>query len=65
LFVSIHVQGKTPIAGKRSVGFSLWRPGKIDWFDPDADAPPLTYKVVSNERSFGKRSASIPSIRVM
>jgi hypothetical protein len=38
-----HVQGKTPIAGKRSVGFSLWRPGKIDWFDLDADAPPLRY----------------------
>jgi len=38
-----HVQGKTPIAGKRPVGFSLWRPGQIDWFDPDADAPPLRY----------------------
>jgi hypothetical protein len=38
-----HVQGKTPIAGKRPVGFSLWRLGQIDWFDPDADAPPLRY----------------------
>jgi hypothetical protein len=38
-----HVQGKTPIAGRRAVGLSLWRPGDIDWLSPDVNAPLLRY----------------------
>jgi hypothetical protein len=38
-----HVQGNTPIAGRRSVGFSLWNPDEIDWFAADPDAPPLRF----------------------
>jgi hypothetical protein len=37
------VQGKTPVAGKRPVGLSLWRPAHTDWLAPDEDAPPLRY----------------------
>jgi hypothetical protein len=38
-----HVQGKTPIAGRRPVGLSLWRRGHIDWLSPDTDAPSVCY----------------------
>lgn len=38
-----HVQGQTPVAGRRSVGFSLWHPDRTDWLGaPNAD-PPLRY----------------------
>lgn len=38
-----YVQGQTPIAGRRSVGFSLWKPARKDWLAPDGDAPALRY----------------------
>lgn len=38
-----HVQGATPIAGRRPVGFSLWRPARAAWLDGDEDAPPTRY----------------------
>jgi hypothetical protein len=38
-----HVQGQTPVAGRRSVGLSLWQPGRTDWLESDKDAPPLSY----------------------
>jgi hypothetical protein len=38
-----HVQGQTPVAGRRSVGFSLWQPARKDWLTPDPDAPALRY----------------------
>jgi hypothetical protein len=38
-----HVQGQTPVAGRRSIGFSLWQPARKDWLAPDADAPALRY----------------------
>jgi len=38
-----YVQGQTPIAGRRSVGFSLWAPARKDWLTPDADGPLLRY----------------------
>lgn len=38
-----HVQGKTPVAGRRAVGLSLWRPATKAWLQPDADAPMLKY----------------------
>jgi hypothetical protein len=38
-----HVQGQTPVAGRRSVGFSLWQPARKDWLTPDHDAPALRY----------------------
>jgi hypothetical protein len=37
------VQGQTPVAGRRPVGFSLWQPARVDWLAPDKDAPPLHY----------------------
>lgn len=38
-----HVQGKTPVAGRRAVGFSLWQPASRGWLQPDSNAPALTY----------------------
>jgi hypothetical protein len=38
-----YVQGQTPVAGRRSVGFSLWQPARKDWLTPDGDAPVLRY----------------------
>jgi hypothetical protein len=38
-----HVQGKTPVAGRRAVGFSLWRPASKTWLQRDSDAPALRY----------------------
>jgi hypothetical protein len=38
-----YVQGQTPAAGRRSVGFSLWQPARKDWLAPDGDAPVLRY----------------------
>jgi hypothetical protein len=38
-----HVQGGTPAAGRRPVGFSLWQPLRKDWLTPDGDAPALRY----------------------
>ncbi len=38
-----HVQGRTPVAGRRSIGFSLWQPARADWLTPDPDAPRLHY----------------------
>jgi hypothetical protein len=38
-----HVQGHTPVAGRRSVGLSLWQVGRTDWHSPDPDAPHLRY----------------------
>jgi hypothetical protein len=37
------VQGQTPVAGKRSVGFSLWELARTDWLAPNEDEPPLSY----------------------
>jgi hypothetical protein len=38
-----YVQGQTPIAGRRTVGFSLWQPARKDWLVHDGDAPSLRY----------------------
>jgi hypothetical protein len=38
-----HVQGKTPVAGRRAVGFSLWQPASKTWLQPDSAAPALKY----------------------
>lgn len=40
----LHVSGGMPAAGRRVVGFSLWRPSPdADWLEPDASEPALTY----------------------
>lgn len=40
----LHVSGGMPAAGRRIVGFSLWRPGlDVDWLEADASEPSLTY----------------------
>ncbi|MEJ2436280.1 MAG: hypothetical protein P8Y53_25210, partial [Pseudolabrys sp.] len=39
----LYVQGQMPVAGRRSVGFSLWQPARKDWLAPDGDAPALRY----------------------
>ncbi len=40
----LHVSGGMPAAGRRAVGFSLWRPGAdADWLEADASEPALTY----------------------
>lgn len=38
-----YVQGKTPVAGRRAVGLSLWRPISKTWLQSDAEAPSLKY----------------------
>lgn len=38
-----HVQGKTPTAGRRSAGLSLWNLSRLDWLTPERDAPALRY----------------------
>src|SRR5262249_1512909 len=38
-----HVQGTKLVAGRRSIGFSLWNTNRIDWQTPDVDVPPLRY----------------------
>jgi hypothetical protein len=38
-----HVQGKTPTAGRRSTGLSLWNLSRLDWLTPEQDAPALCY----------------------
>lgn len=40
----LHVSGGMPAAGRRVVGFSLWRPSPdADWLEADASEPALTY----------------------
>ena len=40
----LHVSGGMPAAGRRIVGFSLWRPGSdVDWLAADASEPALAY----------------------
>jgi hypothetical protein len=40
----LHVSGRTPVAGRRSVGLSLWRPSAAtDWLVPSEDEPELRY----------------------
>jgi hypothetical protein len=40
----LHVSGGMPAAGRRVVGFSLWRPSPdADWLEADAREPALTY----------------------
>jgi hypothetical protein len=40
----LHVSGKTPAAGRRSIGMSLWRPEReIDWLAAQDDEPELKY----------------------
>jgi hypothetical protein len=34
-----HVEGKTPTAGRRRVGLSLWDVGQADWLSHEEDAP--------------------------
>jgi hypothetical protein len=38
-----HMQGRTPVAGRRAVGLSLWQPERADWLSPDTSAPVLRY----------------------
>lgn len=38
-----YVQGKTPTAGRRAVGLSLWNLAQVDWMTPEQDAPVLRY----------------------
>ncbi len=38
-----YVQGQTPIAGRRPVGLSLWRPDAADWLSYEEGAPPLQF----------------------
>jgi hypothetical protein len=38
-----HVKGKTPVAGRRAVGFSLWQPASKAWLQPGPDTPALKY----------------------
>jgi hypothetical protein len=38
-----YVQGSMPVAGRRSVGLSLWNPDASDWFATYPDAPPLRF----------------------
>ena len=40
----LYVNGDSPVAGRRVLGLSLWRPeGDADWLAADADEPALTY----------------------
>jgi hypothetical protein len=40
----LHVNSNAPAAGRRVVGFSLWRPGgKRNWLELDPEEPRLTY----------------------
>lgn len=40
----LHVSGGMPAAGRRVLGFSLWRPNsEVDWLEADASEPVLTY----------------------
>jgi hypothetical protein len=38
-----HVQGRTPVAGSRAVGLSLWQPERTEWLGADTSAPALHY----------------------
>lgn len=38
----LHVRRATPVAGRRRVGLSLWRP-ELDWLDPGAAGPPVDW----------------------
>jgi hypothetical protein len=38
-----HLQGKTPTAGRRSMGLSLWDLDRVGWLAPDQNAPLLQY----------------------
>lgn len=38
-----HVQGKTPTAGRRAAGFSLWALDNPSWLNPEEDAPAVQY----------------------
>ncbi|MBI3803602.1 MAG: thiamine biosynthesis protein ThiF [Nitrospirae bacterium] len=38
-----HVQGRTPVAGRRSVGLSLWQPSRTHWLEGNEEAPRLQY----------------------
>ena len=37
------VRGRTPIAGRRKVGLSLWRPASRDWLSSHGEEPVLKY----------------------
>jgi hypothetical protein len=39
----LHVQGLTPVAGRRPVGISLFEFACTDWLTADHDAAPLRY----------------------
>ncbi|HWE99771.1 MAG TPA: hypothetical protein VG248_08250 [Caulobacteraceae bacterium] len=36
-----HVRGGAPVAGRRTIGLSLWSPGEHEWLDPAVGGPPL------------------------
>jgi hypothetical protein len=63
-----YVQGQTPVAGRRSVGFTLWQPGRKNWLEPQSDAPALRYLPsnlcrsgwVTSARPISGRSACCP-----
>lgn len=38
-----YIQGQTPIAGRRPVGLSLWRPDAADWLTFEEGGPPLQF----------------------
>jgi hypothetical protein len=38
-----HIKGKTPVAGRRAVGLSLWQPASKVWLQPGPDTPTLNY----------------------
>ena len=40
----LFVEGGSPAAGRRPIGFSLWRPAAdINWLEPDLGEPQITY----------------------
>ena len=40
----LFVEGGSPAAGRRPIGFSLWRPtADINWLEPDPSEPQITY----------------------
>ena len=40
----LFVNGGTPVAGRRVLGLSLWRPGaNVDWLEGDSEEPDLAY----------------------
>jgi hypothetical protein len=40
----LHVNASSPVAGRRALGLSLWRPkAEVDWLEADATEPTLAY----------------------